>query len=157
MKDKTDPREIIRSLRCTATPNGDCMGEGCPFYILEIVPEEMIEEVGRLELPGCDVDAIGMYAADLIEQMICGREESSKPIRFEHIFGEPVYIEFTNSETTQSVLFDPDDKTYAGMVMYRQFGTTSRTYVDCDRYGQYWRCWAKMPTMQEREAAAWEN
>jgi len=66
---ETTPLEIIRALRCAATPNGDCVGKACSFYVEETVPEEMIAEVSRVEWPGCDVEAINMAAADLIERM----------------------------------------------------------------------------------------
>ena len=68
-EDKLTPQEIARALRCTSTPNGDCMGETCPFYAEEEVPEEMQRELGRIEWPSCDVDAIGMAGAQMIEQL----------------------------------------------------------------------------------------
>ena len=63
------PEAIVRALRCTSTPNEDCIGRECPFYVEEDVPEDMARELGRIQWPGCDVEAIGMAAADLIERM----------------------------------------------------------------------------------------
>lgn len=63
------PETIVWALRCTSTPNGDCIGERCPFFVEEEVPEDMAREIGRVKWPGCDVDAIGMAAAEMIERM----------------------------------------------------------------------------------------
>lgn len=154
---ETTPLEIIRALRCAATPNGDCIGEACPFYVEEIVPEEMIAEVGRVKWPGCDVDAINMAAAALIEQAMQSADVPQEPVVFARIFDGPVYIEFKGQEALYVGLFDPQDDTYAGMSMYKQFGVQTRTYVENARYGGYWRCWVMAPTAQEREAAPWED
>ena len=66
---KLTPKEIVRALRCVSMPNGDCMGSDCPFYIEEEVPEDMAREIGQVKWPSCDVDAINMAAATLIERM----------------------------------------------------------------------------------------
>lgn len=63
------PETIVRALRCTSTPNGDCIGAECPFSVEEEVPEDMAREIGRVKWPSCDVDAIGMAAAEMIERM----------------------------------------------------------------------------------------
>ena len=66
---KYTPETIVRALRCASTPSGDCIGADCPFYAEEEVPEDMAQEIGRVKWPGCDVDAIGMAAAEMIEEM----------------------------------------------------------------------------------------
>lgn len=68
--DALDPKTIVRALRCSSTPNGDCIGEECPFFVEEEVPEDMVREIGRVKWPSCDVDAIGMAAAEKIEEMM---------------------------------------------------------------------------------------
>ena len=44
---------------------GDC--KKCPFYKTEPVPEDLAEKINLTEWSSCDVDAIGLAAADLIE------------------------------------------------------------------------------------------
>lgn len=63
------PETIVQALRCASTPNGDCIGEGCPFFVEKEVPEDMAREIGRVKWPSCDVDAIAMAAAEMIERM----------------------------------------------------------------------------------------
>ena len=60
--------EIVKALRCISTP-GDkeqhC--ESCPFYTKEQLDPETAEKVGTDEWCSCDCDAVGLAAADLIE------------------------------------------------------------------------------------------
>lgn len=70
VKERESPLEIVRALRCTATPNGDCLGSDCPFYVEGEVPEDLAREIGRVKWPSCDVDAIGMAGAKAIEQLM---------------------------------------------------------------------------------------
>ena len=44
---------------------GDC--KKCPFYKTEPVPENLAGKVNLTEWPFCDVDAVGLAAADRIE------------------------------------------------------------------------------------------
>ena len=63
--------EIIAALRCCSAPGGntgDC--ENCPYYIREQLSEELAEKLGTEEWTSCDVDKVGMDAADLIERLI---------------------------------------------------------------------------------------
>lgn len=64
------PETIVQALRCSSTPSGDCIGEGCPFFVEEEVPEDMVREIGRVKWPSCDVDAIGMAGAKIIERLM---------------------------------------------------------------------------------------
>lgn len=43
---------------------GDC--KKCPFYKTEPVPEDLAGKVNLTEWPSCDVDAVGLAAADRI-------------------------------------------------------------------------------------------
>lgn len=66
MKDK----EIIQALRCTSTPGGlyeDCTG--CPYYREEQLDAERKEKLGVDTWPSCDVNKVGMDAADIIERL----------------------------------------------------------------------------------------
>ena len=61
-------QELVNALRCVSTaggPMGDC--KKCPFYKTEPVPEDLVGEVGLTEWSSCDVDAVGLAAADQLE------------------------------------------------------------------------------------------
>lgn len=60
---------LINALRCTCTVASGCIGEGCPFWITEPVPEDLRELLGKDEWSRCDVDAIGIAAADRLEEL----------------------------------------------------------------------------------------
>lgn len=63
-------KEIVRALHCMSTPNGDCMGSDCPFYVEEEVQEDMAREIGRVKWPSCDVDDVGMAGAKTIDRLM---------------------------------------------------------------------------------------
>ena len=59
---------LVNALRCVSTaggPIGDCKKR--PFYKTEPVPEDLAGKVNLTEWSSCDVDAIGLAAADRIE------------------------------------------------------------------------------------------
>ncbi len=63
-------KEIIQALRCTSTPGGpteDC--EKCPYWKTEQLTAEQKEKLGVDTWTSCDVDKVGMDAADLIERL----------------------------------------------------------------------------------------
>lgn len=60
-------QELVNALRCVSTaggPIGDC--KKCPFYKTEPVPEDLAKKVNLTECSSCDVDAVGLAAADRI-------------------------------------------------------------------------------------------
>lgn len=60
-------QELVNALRCVSTaggPIGDC--KKCPFYKMEPVPEDLARKVNLTEWSSCDVDAVGLAAADRI-------------------------------------------------------------------------------------------
>lgn len=60
-------QELVNALRCVSTaggPIGDC--KKCPFYKTEPVPEDLAGKVNLTEWSSCDVDAMGLAAADRI-------------------------------------------------------------------------------------------
>lgn len=60
-------QELVNALRCVSTavgPMGDC--KKCPFYKTEPVPEDLAGKVNLTEWFSCDVDAVGLAAADRI-------------------------------------------------------------------------------------------
>ena len=63
-------QEIVQALRCTSTPGGlheDCTG--CPYYRKEQLDAELKEKLGVDTWTSCDVDKVGLDAADLIERL----------------------------------------------------------------------------------------
>ena len=63
-------QEIMQALRCTSAPGGptgNC--EECPYYRREQLKGELKEKMGRETWTGCDVDKIGVDAADRIERL----------------------------------------------------------------------------------------
>ena len=62
------PEELVKALRCTSTPGGptgDC--KMCPYYRRENLNDELKEKLGTDTWTSCDVDKVGMDAADQIE------------------------------------------------------------------------------------------
>ena len=60
-------QELVNALRCVSTaggPIGDC--KKCPFCKTEPVPENLAGKVNLTEWSSCDVDAVGLAAADRI-------------------------------------------------------------------------------------------
>ena len=60
-------QELVNALRCVSTaggPIGDC--KKCPFYKTEPVPEDLAKKVNLTEWSSCDVNAVGLAAADRI-------------------------------------------------------------------------------------------
>lgn len=60
-------QELIQALRCTSHPGGpvgDC--KKCPFWAVEKLDKDMAKEVGTSEWTSCDIDRIGIVAADWI-------------------------------------------------------------------------------------------
>ena len=69
-------QEIVQALRCTSTPGSlheDCTG--CPYYRKEKLDAELKEKLGVDTWPSCDVNKVGMDAADLIERLTAENEE----------------------------------------------------------------------------------
>ena len=63
-------KEIVQALRCASTPGGptgDC--EKCPYWKTEQMTAEQKEKLGVDTWTSCDVDTVGMDAADLIERL----------------------------------------------------------------------------------------
>lgn len=62
--------DLVNALRCISSEDGpteDC--KKCPFYKMVTLPEDLAEKVGAREWSACDVDAVGLAAADRIANM----------------------------------------------------------------------------------------
>jgi hypothetical protein len=67
---RAEDQDLVNALRCISSPGGpkgDC--KKCPFYKTELVPEDLVNEVGVTDWSSCDVDAVGFAAADQIDNM----------------------------------------------------------------------------------------
>lgn len=63
-------QEIVQALRCTSTPGGptgDC--EKCPYWKTEQLTAEQKEKLGVDTWTSCNIDKVGLDAADLIERL----------------------------------------------------------------------------------------
>ena len=81
MTDKEN--EIVQALRCTSTPGSlheDCTG--CPYYRKEKLDAELKEKLGVDTWPRCDVNKVGMDAADLIESLTAENADLGKEIEW---------------------------------------------------------------------------
>lgn len=61
--------DIIRALRCISTPGGPTDCKGCLYYRAEHLSGELKKKLGTDEWCTCDIDKIGMDAADRIERL----------------------------------------------------------------------------------------
>lgn len=75
--------KIIQALRCTSTPGGpyeDCTG--CPYYRKEQLDAELKEKLGVDTWPSCDVNKVGMDAADIIERLTAENADLRKELEW---------------------------------------------------------------------------
>ena len=63
-------KEIVQALRCTSTPGDHASNcEQCPYWKKEQLNGRLKEKLGTDTWTSCDVDKVGMDAADLIERL----------------------------------------------------------------------------------------
>ena len=63
-------KEIVQALRCTSTPGDHASNcEQCPYWKKERLNGRLKEKLGTDTWASCDVDKVGMDAADLIERL----------------------------------------------------------------------------------------
>ena len=60
-------QEIIRALRCVSSPEPERDCGTCPYFRKETLPEEIQDKLGVKTWDSCDVDRIGLDAADRLE------------------------------------------------------------------------------------------
>ena len=65
-----DAKEIVQALRCTSTPGGHTSNcEQCPYWKKEQLNGRLKEKLGTDTWTSCDIDKVGLDAADLIERL----------------------------------------------------------------------------------------
>lgn len=93
----------------------------------------------------------------LIENGVTVRQ-MQKPLTVEKLkehIGKVVHLEYAgNKMEDYPVLLGHCWMFYAEFEMY---GAYDSSEFILDDYGKTWRCWAKKPTEEEREAAEWEK
>ncbi len=63
-------KEIIQALRCTSTPGDHTSNcEQCPYWKKEQLSGRLKEQLGTDTWTSCDIDQVGLDAADLIERL----------------------------------------------------------------------------------------
>lgn len=66
--------KIIFALRCISRPDQKCIENQCPFFVKENIPEEMQQKCGMETWYSCDVDGVGLAAADAMERLVKERD-----------------------------------------------------------------------------------
>lgn len=63
-------QEIVKALRCTSTPGDHTSNcEQCPYWKKEQLNGQLKEKLGTDTWASCDIDKVGLDAADLIERL----------------------------------------------------------------------------------------
>lgn len=63
-------QEIAQALRCTSTPGDHTSNcEQCPYWKKEQLNGQLKEKLGTDTWASCDIDKVGLDAADLIERL----------------------------------------------------------------------------------------
>ena len=99
--------KIIQALRCTSTPGGlyeDCTG--CPYYRKEQLDAELKEKLGVDTWPSCDVNKVGMDAADLIERLTAENADLRKEIEWKDMVIALAQREQAKAEAERDALLE---------------------------------------------------
>ena len=76
-------KEIVRALRCTSTPGDHTSNcEQCPYWKKEQLNGRLKEKLGTDTWTSCDIDKVGLDAADLIERLTAESADLRKEIEW---------------------------------------------------------------------------
>ena len=76
-------KEIVRALRCTSTPGDHTSNcEQCPYWKKEQLNGRLKEKLGTDTWTSCDIDKVGLDAADRIEQLAAENKALRKEIEW---------------------------------------------------------------------------
>lgn len=110
---------------------------------------ELLKEIGMLEIE--DI----LYTAEYLIAHGVTVKEPQKPLtkaELAHLPDDPVvYLEFANGLIKPKIIMR-----YSRGCDYGYMHWTDGQRSDMLDYGKTWRCWAKMPTEEERKAAEWK-
>lgn len=110
--------QIIEALRCTSAPGGpigDC--KKCPFWKKENLTPEQAKQLGADEWASCDIDRVGMAAADRLandQTHIAALQKEIKKLRSDRRWipvTEKLPEVWCNDETAELVnymIYSPD-------------------------------------------------
>ena len=134
------PEEIKKGLECCINVKG-CVG--CPY---------------RINLDDCDSEQLERDALAYIQQL----EQALfiKPLSWDEAMGDDAFLEIKGDEYIDAALnlfacCTIDNSLKDGFVYYETHNNDELKFLEID-YGKTWRCWARRPTDEEREAAKWE-
>lgn len=89
-------QEIIRALRCVSSPEPERDCGTCPYFRKETLSEEIQDKLGVKTWDSCDVDRIGLDAADRLEF----RAQQLELARAERDVAQKRLIELEKGEST---------------------------------------------------------
>lgn len=76
-------KEIVQALRCTSTPGDHTSNcEQCPYWKKEQLNGRLKEKLGTDTWTSCDIDKVGLDAADLIERLTAENADLRKEIEW---------------------------------------------------------------------------
>lgn len=76
-------KELVKALRCSATPGGAESCAGCSYRVVDRVSDEDAAKYGFVpgaEFESCDTDRMALDAADLLEKLNAERDAAVKDI-----------------------------------------------------------------------------
>jgi hypothetical protein len=76
-------KEIVQALRCTSTPGDHTSNcEQCPYWKKEQLNGRLKEKLGTDTWTSCDIDKVGLDAADLIERLTAENADLRKELEW---------------------------------------------------------------------------
>lgn len=80
MIDQKRAEDIVRALRCTCTTGMECDGQACAYCTVEELDEVTRQVLGKDVRTSCNVDGIGIDAADMISALLAENDRLSEAL-----------------------------------------------------------------------------